>query len=100
MIIVRYALLANGREARSESLYVTSMRAAKQLLSRKIPELWHIHPIGKWEKCGDERSFTKRFANEYGGSYLLYLKEDQTETSTIQHVSEQLTLKLKEIHDE
>lgn len=100
MIIVKYALLFNGREARSESLYVASMRAAKQLLSRKIPALYHIHPIGNWERCGDERSFTKRFANEHGGSYLLYLKEDRTQTPPIQHVSEQLTLNLRDIHDE
>ena len=73
MIIVNYSLLFAGRVARSEDLNVKSIVAAKRLLSRKIPELWHLTAIGKWEECAG--SFTRRFATESGATYLLYLSE-------------------------
>ena len=71
MVVVNYSLLFNGRVARSEDLNVKSITAAKRLLSRKIPEIWHLTVIGKWEECAG--SFTRRFASEAGGSYLVYL---------------------------
>ena len=71
MVIVNYSLLFNGRVARSEDLNVKSIVAAKRLLSRKIPELWHLTAIGKWEECAG--SWTRRFATEGGATYLLYL---------------------------
>ena len=85
MVIVNYSLLFNGRVARSEDLNVKSIVAAKRLLSRKIPELWHLTAIGKWEECAG--SWTRRFATEGGATYLLYLsvgyaeeQEDQIPT--------------------
>ena len=71
MIVVNYRLLFNGRVARSEDLNVKSIVAAKRLLSRKIPELWHLTAIGKWEECAG--SWTRRFATEGGATFLLFL---------------------------
>ena len=51
MVVVNYKLMINGKVARAEDLYLTSVTAAKRLLSRKIPELWHMVAIGKWEEC-------------------------------------------------
>ena len=71
MVVVNYSLLFNGRVARSEDLNVKSIVAAKRLLSQKLPKIWHIFPVGNWEDCAG--SFTRRFASEVGGSYLVYL---------------------------
>ena len=85
MVVVNYKLMINGKVARAEDLYLTSVTAAKRLLSRKIPELWHLTAIGKWEECAG--SWTRRFATEGGATYLLYLsvgyageQEDQIPT--------------------
>ena len=77
MIVVNYSLLFNGRVARSEDLNVKSIVAAKRLLSQKLPKIWHIFPVGNWEDCAG--SFTRRFASEVGGSYLVYLSEGYAE---------------------
>ena len=37
MVVVNYKLMINGNVARAEDLYLTSVTAAKRLLSRKIP---------------------------------------------------------------
>ena len=73
MVVVNYKLMINGNVARAEDLYLTSVTAAKRLLSRKIAEIWHMVAIGKWEECAG--SWTRKFATEGGATYLVYLSE-------------------------
>ena len=91
MVIVKFQLFFKNREARSGDLYATSMTAAKQLLSRKIPLRLQIYPKGKWK--ASQQGFTRTFTNTLGACYVLHIEEVLDTTSEIP-ASPQLTFQL------
>ena len=89
MIIVGYELQSNQKVARSESLYVASMTAAKQLLSRKIPQFYHLIGKGNWKQ--EQQFFTKRFVDESGRVFIVKLWKVLPESPVLPETTTQLT---------